>query len=122
MRYINSQQITQLLNKYPLGIRIKFDYYVKQWQKSIREDILNIPAPKRIGLVSSNVLSTNSESTSSELLQLFNLNDILSTNSQGAMIINYYSLNKNLNETCRNLLVLKLINNSERNFFFYFYQ
>lgn len=96
----------QLVNKHPLGTRIKFVQYVKEWQKSIRGNALDNSAPRRLsGAISSNILSTGSAFTSSELAQSFNLENILSTNTQGAMIVSYYSLNNYLNESCRNLLV-----------------
>lgn len=36
--YINSKQIEKLLQKYPIGVHIKFEHYVKQWQNTKRND------------------------------------------------------------------------------------
>lgn len=68
MQYIYNDQIIQLLNKYPLGIRLKFNYYIKQWQKSLREGTLHIPSPrKQSESASSIVISTGSESKPSKV-------------------------------------------------------
>lgn len=96
LRYITKDEIIQLLNKHPLGTRIKFVQYFKEWQKSLRVNTLDISTSRKL---------PESVSISSELTQSFNIENILSTNTQGAMIVNYYSLNNNLNESCRNLLV-----------------
>jgi len=42
---------------------------------------------------------------SSEPIQSFFLNDILTKSNQGVLITDYYASNNSLNETCRNLLV-----------------
>lgn len=97
LRYITKDEIIQLLNKHPLGTRVKFAQYVKEWQKSIRGNNLQD--------ISASIKLSEPVSISSELTQSFNLENILSTNTQGAMIVNYYSMNNNLNESCRNLLV-----------------
>jgi hypothetical protein len=96
LRYITRDEIIQLLNKKLLGTWVKFVQYVKEWQKSIRGNTLEISAPKRL---------SESVSIFSELIQPFNLENILSANTQVQLIVNYYSLNNNLNESCRNLLV-----------------
>ncbi|XP_029347666.1 uncharacterized protein LOC107882231 isoform X2 [Acyrthosiphon pisum] len=106
LKYINSKQIAQLLHKYPLGKRIKFEHYVKQWRKnSIHKDVRNESTSRKRSISISSISSTSSPSTSSEPIQSFLLHDILTKSVQGALITDYYRTNKNLNETCRNLLV-----------------
>lgn len=82
-----------------MGIRIKFAYYIKEWQKSkysnsYRESPIHtytssplpVPVPEPLG-------------------QQFSLDEVLTKTTQGALIINYYKSNTSLNESCRNLLV-----------------
>ncbi|KAF0749317.1 C2H2-type domain-containing protein [Aphis craccivora] len=76
LRYITKDEIIQLLNKHPLGTRVKCAQYVKEWQKSIRGNTLqDISASIKL------------------------------SETSGAIIVNYYSMNNNLNESCRNLIV-----------------
>lgn len=101
-RLINSIQIDKLLKKYPLGVRIKFEHYIKQWQKSKCDNnssSSNLSTPSLTSPVS--LLSAESL----ESVPAFSLDDILKRSTHGSMIINYYESNKKLNETCRNLLV-----------------
>lgn len=100
LRYINSAQICQLLNKYPLGIRIKFGYYIKQWQSSKFEK-----SSSELNLSTNTVKSSSSSLSESEPLHSFSLDDILTNNTQGSLILNFYKSNNNLNEMCRNLLI-----------------
>ncbi|XP_029348421.1 uncharacterized protein LOC115034958 [Acyrthosiphon pisum] len=100
--YINSRQIEKLLQKYPLGVHRKFEHYVKQWQVTkwdTNDSNSNSPTPLFTPPISSSLLA------SSELLTRFSLDEILKRSTHGSMIISYYESNKNLNETCRNLLV-----------------
>jgi len=48
LRYITKDEIIQLLNKHPLGTRIKFVQYVKEWQKSIRGNTLDISTSRKL--------------------------------------------------------------------------
>lgn len=102
-RYINSQQIEKLLKKYPLGVHIKFEHYIKQWQNTkmdINASNSNLPTPSFTPPASSSLLVG-----SAEPLPEFSLDEVLKRSTHGSMIISYYESNKNLNETCRNLLV-----------------
>lgn len=98
MNYIKTDQILQLLSKYPLGVKIKFEHYVKQWQKNrqLNPSVENKP---RKSISSSKSISTLYQ------VQHFSLDEILNKNSQGALIINYYKTNNNLNESCRNMML-----------------
>ncbi|KAF0709353.1 C2H2-type domain-containing protein [Aphis craccivora] len=102
LKYINSYQIAQLLHKYPLGNRIKFEHYRKN---STEKDVRNELTSRKRSTSISSILSNSSPSIPSEPIQSFLLHDILTKSVQGALITDYYGSNKNLNETCRNLLV-----------------
>lgn len=97
-RYINSRQIEKLLQNYPLGVHIKFEHCVKQWQNTNTSNS-NLPTPSFTSPTSSLLAG------SSEPLPEFALDEVLKRSTHGSMIISYYETNKNLNETCRNLLV-----------------
>lgn len=95
MRSINSNQISQLLTNYPLGIKIKFEHAVRQWQNTVCKSIS---------------VSTQSSSKSVEkcvpVQQFqFSLDEILNRSSQGLLVTSYYKEHNNLNETCRNFLI-----------------
>jgi len=106
LKYINSYQIAQLLHKYPLGKRINFEHYVKEWRKNFTEkDVRNESTSRKQSTSISTISSNSSPSISSEPIQKLLLHDILTKSVQGALITDYYGSNKNLNETCRNLLV-----------------
>jgi len=102
-RYINSRQIEKLLQKYPLGVHIKFEHYLKQWQNSKSDTNTsnsNLLIPSVTPPISSSLLAR-----SSDPLPEFFLDEVLKRSTHGSMIISNYESNKNLNETCRNLLV-----------------
>lgn len=99
-RYINSIQIDQLLKKYPLGVRIKFEHFVKQWQNSKWDN-----NSSDSNLSASSFTSSSLSARSLEPRLVFSLDEVLKRSTHGSMIINYYESNKNLNEKCRNLLV-----------------
>jgi len=80
-----------------MGIRIKFAYYIKEWQKS---KYCNNSSESPIHIYSSSSLPVPIP-----LGQQFSLDEILSKTTQGALITNYYKCNNSLNESCRNLLV-----------------
>jgi len=106
-RYIISRQIEKLLQKYPLGVHMKFEHYVRQWQ-NINSDTnasnSNLPKPLFTSSTSSSLLSG-----SSEPLPEFSLDEVLKRSTHGSMIISFYESNKNLNETYRNFLVDMII-------------
>lgn len=78
-----------------MGIRIKFAYYINEWQKS---KYCNNSSESPIHIYSSSSLPVPSG-------QQFSLDEILIKTTQGALITNYYKCNNCLNENCRNLLV-----------------
>lgn len=74
---------------------------VQKWQSSKwenNESSLSIP-------------SFTSPCSSLESTIDFSMEKLLSNSTQGALIINYYKSNNNLNESCRNLLVDLIIAN-----------
>lgn len=101
-RYINSIQIDKLLKKYPLGVRIKFEHYIKQWQNSKCD---NNSSNSNLLTPSLTSPSSSLSAGSLETVPVFSLDDVLKRSTHGSMIINYYESNKNLNETYRNPLV-----------------
>jgi len=102
-QYINSRQIEKLLQKYPFGVHIQFEHYIRQWQNTnsvTNASNSNLPKPSFTSSTSSILLAG-----SKEPLLDFSLDEVLKRSTHGSMIISYYKSNKNLNETCRNLLV-----------------
>jgi len=116
LQYIKEKHIPTLLMNFPLGILIKFEHYVEQYQISLnKSDKPNLNTH----------LNTNANQSMTNLIlpgivdakkinepfQHFQLDKILLNNVQGSLILDYYKTNSVLNESCRNLLVEIIINN-----------
>lgn len=90
-----------------LGIRIKFENRAKRYQESLviaSEPFTNVKSLSR------QVAINNSDSSLQSLKSLpennlFQLHNVLTSNTQGSLILDYYNKNKILNEICRNILV-----------------
>lgn len=93
LKYISTDQISELLSKYPLGVKIKFNHYVKEWRK------------KRQLQVPGSIITSPSVTSSYQQVLPFSVYEVLNKSSQGALITNYYKTNNNLNESCRNLMI-----------------
>ena len=81
-----------------MGIRIKFAYYIKDWQKS-KYSIDSSASPILC------TISSSSLPAPVPLEQQFSLDEVLTKTTQGALITNYYKCHNSLNESHRNLLV-----------------
>lgn len=85
-----------------MGIRIKFGYFINEWKKS--KCLKNSIEPK-LSTPSFNSTLISSTSLPQEPTMFFSLDDVLTNSTQGTLLTNYYKNNKNLNESCRNILV-----------------
>lgn len=87
-----------------MGIRIKFAYYIKDWQKSKYSN--NSSESPILCTISSSSLPAPVP-----LEQQFSLDEFLTKTTQGTLITNYYKCHNSLNESHRNLLVDGIIAN-----------
>jgi hypothetical protein len=104
MKYMNCKHIRLLLVNFPLGIQIKFEKYIHDYQNNeVEQHQIPFLKPKSIPVsTAQNIVPTNEN--------IFDLNQILTKSSQGSMVVDYYFKNKKLNESCRTLLVELIIN------------
>ncbi|VVC41518.1 Hypothetical protein CINCED_3A016863 [Cinara cedri] len=93
---MKSEHVNELLNEFPLGIKILFNHYLENWQNT--QNVL------------SNKINTKSVHEESAFDININLSDILTTSSTGTMIIDYYKTNNKFNDNIRSLLVETVIN------------
>lgn len=105
------RHIEKLLANFPLGIQIKFEKYVNEYQQkqlgpldSSFLETKSIPSTSTQRFVSSN------SSTKNLSENCFDLTQILTRSTQGPLIVDYYFKHKHLNESCRTLLVEIIIN------------
>lgn len=104
------RHIEKLLVNFPLGIQIKFENYVNEYQQKQLELGCSVLETKSISSTSTqNVLSSHS-STKNPAENCFDLSQILTRSTQGPLIVDYYYKHKHLNESCRTLLVEIIIN------------
>lgn len=98
---------------FPLGIRIKFEHYVEQYQISLnKSDKSNLNThPNTNANQSMTKLILPGIVDAKKINEPFQLDKILLNNVQGSLILDYYKTNSVLNESCRNLLVEIIINN-----------
>lgn len=88
---MSTNQVEQLLSKYPMGVKIKFEKNLKQLRKKPEEisvDVMNRPT-----------VSVR------HVYPQFSLHNVLSNSSHDVMITNYYKSNKSLNDSCRSLMI-----------------
>lgn len=104
---MKSKHIGLLLTNYPLGIHIKFEKHLEEYQKN-QEQRHNVSLLKSKIIAETPVQNLTLQSTPSE--SGFDLNEILIKSTQGVMIIDYYCKQKKLNESSRSLLVEIIIN------------
>lgn len=105
---MKSKHIGLLLTNYPLGIHIKFEKHLEDYQKNQEQQ-------HDVSLLKSKIIAEtpvqNLTLTSTKPSEIgFDLNEILIKSTQGAMIIDYYYKQKKLNESSRSLLVEIIIN------------
>ena len=101
---MKSVQVYELLNKFPLGIKIKFSNYLENWQ--------NVQNGSSNNKLDTAILPKNTKSFVQEepVVDInINLDDILTSSTTGSMIIDYYKINNKLNDNIRSLLVETVI-------------
>ncbi|CAI6373153.1 unnamed protein product [Macrosiphum euphorbiae] len=111
LKYMKYRHVEKLLANFPLGIQIKFEKYVNEYQKKQEEQLYgSLLETKSIPSTSTqNVVSSNS-STNDLPGNCFDLSKILTLSTQGPLIVEYYYKQKHMNESCRTLLVEIIIN------------
>jgi len=92
---MNSKHIGLLLTGYPLGIHIKFEKHLQEYQKNeVQTHDISLSKPKLIS--ETPVQNLTLQSTKASEIG-FNLGEILTKSTQGSMIIDYYYKQKKLN-------------------------
>lgn len=92
--------INELLQKFPIGIKVLFTHEVQKWQKLYNEKNDNFVTPvNELPTIKHTILPS----------MTINLVEVLNETNTGKMIFNYYKLNKKLNNNIRNLLVDTII-------------
>jgi len=99
---MKSVHLNELLNKFPLGIKIKFGYFLENWQNTSVNNKLDTILPK-------NTKPFVQEETVNVVDSNINLSDILTSSTTGTMIIDYYKTNNKFNDNIRSLLVETVI-------------
>ncbi|KAL5237576.1 hypothetical protein ACI65C_004986 [Semiaphis heraclei] len=107
LKYMKSKHIGILLTNYPLGIHIKFEKYLEEYQKNQEQHNVSLLKSK---IVAETPVQNLTLQSTKPLESGFDLNEILIKSTQGAMIIDYYHKQKKLNESSRSLLVEIIIN------------
>ncbi|XP_050066645.1 uncharacterized protein LOC126555811 [Aphis gossypii] len=108
LKSMKSKHIGLLLTNFPLGIHIKFEKHLEEYQKNQGQQLdISILKPKLI--TETPVQNLTLQNTKPPAVG-FDLNDILIKSTQGSMIIDYYYKQKKLNESSRSLLVEIIIN------------
>jgi len=85
-----------------MGVKIKFEKNIKQLRNKPEED--SVDRMKR-STVSTSSFSNVPVKSVCHISPQFSLHNVLSNNSHGVMITNYYKSNNTLNESCRSLLI-----------------
>jgi len=100
---MKSVQVYELLNKFPLGIKIKFSHYLENWQ-----NVQNGSSNNKLDtILPKNIKSFVQEEPVIDIN--INLSNILTSSTTGSMIIDYYKINNKLNDNIRSLLVETVI-------------
>lgn len=101
LQLMNDIHFPILLKNFPLGIQIKFEHYVKNYQKSLN----SVP---HIGNKTSKIINNTDQIVEKyipPINQVFQLNSILTNYPQGAFVQDYFKEHNTLSESCRNILV-----------------
>lgn len=103
LKNMQVHHIEKLLSSYPLGILIKFEASLKLWQKTLPENSNSF--------TKNNSCDTSATPSALPLsIPIFCLENILEKNSQCDYVIDYYSQNNCLNDSCRSIIVNAIIN------------
>lgn len=100
---MTSVHVNELLNKFPLAIKIKFSHYLENWQNTQNASSNN----KLDTILPKNTKPFVQEDTVVDIN--VNLSDILTSSTTGTMIIDYYKTNNKFNDHIRSLLVETVI-------------
>lgn len=90
--------MSKLVKEFPLGVQVTFRHNVERWQQNQVTTMMSSPQ-----LVS----SPKPNSDKNNVLELVEILDC----TQGTMIMDYYKINKSLNDNIRTLLVEIIIQN-----------
>ncbi|KAE9522651.1 hypothetical protein AGLY_016956 [Aphis glycines] len=88
LKSMKSKHIGLLLTNFPLGIHIKFEKHLEEYQKNQRQQ-LDVSILKSKLITETPVQNLTSQNTKPPAVG-FDLNDILIKSTQGSMIIDYY--------------------------------
>lgn len=100
---MKSVHVNELLNKFPLAIKIKCSHYIENWQNT-----QNASSNTKLDIIlQKNTKSFVQEETVVDIN--INLSDILTSSTTGTMIIDFYKTNNKFNDNIRSLLLETVI-------------
>jgi len=97
LQYIRDSHINIILKNFPLGICIKFEHYIEQFQTKYRSNKSNLNF--FINIINNNINQTNSISfrmpgeVKNIINESFKSGQILLNNVQDSLILDYYKTN-----------------------------
>jgi len=105
LQYMKDHHFPILLSNFPLGIQIKFEHHVKQYQQSCKVN-KEPPISNKLPMIQ-NITGQISHATDDipSKNTVFQLHSVITSNPNGSFILDYFSKNNVLNESCRNMLV-----------------
>ncbi|KAL5237603.1 hypothetical protein ACI65C_005013 [Semiaphis heraclei] len=108
LKYIKPRHIDKLLSTQPLGILIKFENCVEPWQKSLQDKPLIAIDNSLVSGVQNLQTSLQNKPLSEidrTLVSGVQVHTILANSTRGKLLLDYYEIHKELNDTIRGNLV-----------------
>lgn len=109
---MKTYHVEKLLSKFPWGIIFKFEDELTKWQTNasiVSNDHNSCTNLGEIVLGPSSKPIVENTQKSSNIKYLLNVDEVLNSTTQGALILNYYEKNNKLNDGIRSTLVDILI-------------
>lgn len=110
---MNESHCAILLSNFPLGIRIKFENRLKKYQQTLNINNISYNSHPEVNKFPTIVCNTDKTADKVKITlghQIFHLQKILTNNTKGSLILDYYKKHNIINESCRNILVEIIIN------------
>lgn len=108
LKYIKPRHIDKLLSTQPLGILIKFENCVETWQKSLQDKSLIVIDNSLVSGVQNLQTSLQNKPLSEidrTLVSGVQVHTILANSTRGKLLLDYYKIHKELNDSIRGNLV-----------------
>jgi hypothetical protein len=102
MKLLKDEGCKELLNKFPLGIRVLFINNLENWKKSLSENgNISTTIPQNIPITK----TFQQQKSVVHNMGHIDLGVILNASTTGGMILDYYKTNNRFNDNIRSLLV-----------------